>query len=336
MARTWSLIVSRLRGARWAHVVLGIVILGLIFGSLLPTYLDLRNIQNIAVQASVTGVMAVGMTYVIMTSGIDISVGAIVYLSIAVTVALSGATTVPALAYVVAPMAGLLLGLVNGAITTRLGVNPLITTLATLSIYRGMAIHLTQARIEIAPADIRLLGVGSIMGVPVPIIVLGGLAVLAAFSLRHLRYGRYVQAVGASRRSATETGLPVGKVLVLVYGLAGLAAGIGGLILLGRVGAVQSDMGVGIEFTVITAVVLGGTALSGGSGSILGSVAGAVLLVMIDNGLNQLNASPFIYDVVRGSVLAVAVILDRGDSLPALVRATTRWSATRTRRGEAA
>jgi len=304
----------QVRQMRWFAVLLGIVLLGLLFSQLSPAFLQLRNLQNIAVQAAVTGVMAVGMTFIIMTAGIDISVGGILYLTVAavawLTINVPGDATIYA-AYPIALLLGALLGAVNGTIVNVLGLNSLVTTLATLSIFRGLAIHITEARILIPPDEVRFLGIGSIAGLPAPLLVALLTVVIGVYLLNSTRFGRYTLAIGASQRSARESGLPVRRTLIMAYVAVGLCTGLAALILLGRVGAVQSDMGIGIEFTVITAVVLGGTSLSGGRGSMLGSFLGAILLVMIDNGLNLINASPFIYDIVRGGVLVAAVLLDK-------------------------
>lgn len=314
---------NSIRGMRWLAVFGGILVLAFIFSQLSPAFLQLRNMQNITVQAAVTGVMAVGMTFVIMTAGIDISVGAILYLAISLATSFTLTFTDPAAAYLAYPIAigaGIVMGLINGLLTVVLRINPLITTLATLSIFRGLAIRVTEARIIAPPEPVRFLGIGDIFGIPMPIIVAVVAVVIGTYLLGYTRFGRYVLAIGSSQSSARESALPVQRTVILAYVIAGMCAGIAGLISLGRVGAVQSDMGIGIEFTVITAVVLGGTALSGGRGSVVGSLLGAILLVMIDNGLNLINASPFIYDTVRGVVLIGAVLLDRGASLQALLR----------------
>jgi ribose transport system permease protein len=216
--------------------------------------------------------------------------------------------------YVVGVFLGLVLGLMNGLITNLFRINPLVTTLATLYIYRGLGIHANQAGITIVESGARFLGTGSIAGIPMPLIMPILVGIAGALILNYTRFGRYVLAIGNSQDAAHDTGLPVRRVLIAVYAIAGLAAGLGGLILAGRVGAVSSDQGVNIEFTVITASVLGGTNLYGGRGSIIGSLIGAVLLVMIDNGLNLINASPYIYDTVRGAVLVGAVMIDRASS----------------------
>lgn len=303
---------------RWVAVLVGIIFLGFAFSQMSPAFLQLRNLQNILVQAAVTSVMAIGMTFVIMTAGIDISVGGILYLTLVLATEFSLKTEVgqgyPILIYLVAIALGSLLGLVNGLLINYIGINPLITTLATLTIYRGMAIHINQARITIPNQSARFLGVGNINGIPAPLIVVVIVLIIGVFILRFTRFGRYALAIGSSKRSAIESELPVRSVLLACYTLAGFLSGLAGMILLGRVGAVQTDIGIGIEFTVITAVVLGGTLLSGGNASILGSVLGAIFLVMIDNGLNLIHVSAFIYDIVRGSVLVGAVLIDRAST----------------------
>ena len=308
----------RFRNSRWFAVLGGILLLGFLFSQLSPVFLQLRNLQNIIVQSAVTGVMAIGMTFVIMTAGIDISVGGILYLTIVLITEMSlkgWGTFMPYLIYLVALVLGALLGLINGLLTNYIRINPLITTLATLSVYRGLALHINQGRHTVAPASLRFLGIGKIAGIPVPFIMAILVMLIGSLILHYTRFGRYGLAIGNSKRSAYDSGLPVRRVLITVYVIAGFCSGLAGLIMLGRVGTVQPNMGIGIEFTVITAVVMGGTLLSGGRASILGSLMGAILLVMIDNGLNLIHASAFIYDIVRGSVLVGAVLIDRATTL---------------------
>ncbi|MBC7225210.1 MAG: ABC transporter permease, partial [Anaerolineae bacterium] len=311
---------ASIRNARWLAVLGGILLLGLAFSQLSPAFLQFRNLQNIIVQASVTGVMAIGMTFVIMTAGIDISVGGILYLTLVLATALSlrmeaSGETAGAIVYIAAMVLGAILGLFNGLLINYVGINPLVVTLATLTVYRGLAIHINKAGITIPPESARFLGIGKVYGVPVPLIMAILVTAIGALVLSRTRFGRYALAIGASSTSAYESGLPMRAVLIAVYVIAGFCAGLAGLIMMGRVGAVQTDMGIGIEFTVITAVVLGGTLLSGGRASMLGSLLGAILLVMIDNGLNLIHASAFIYDIVRGAVLIGAVLIDRASSL---------------------
>ena len=314
---------ARIGSQRWLAVLGGIIALGMIFGLLSPAFFQIRNLQNILLHASATGILAIGMTFVIMTAGIDISVGANLFLAmvLATEIALNTSSTAGiVIIYAGIPLLTCLLGFVNGVLIDVVGINPFITTLATLSIYRGAAIHVNKAIIKVTPDFSRFLGIGKIAGIPVPIfiLVLGTLA--GALVLKFTRFGRYALAIGSSSESAIKSGLPVRKVVIAAYSLAGLCAGIGGLVYLGRTGIVQPAISSGMEFTVITAVILGGTSLTGGRGSLLGSLLGAVFLVLIDNGLNLIHASEFIYDIVRGGVLIGAILIDRATTVRLLKR----------------
>ncbi len=302
---------SLLSRQKWVAIAVATIVLAGALSVLSPVFLTLSNLQAILVQASVTAIMAIGMTFIILTAGIDISVGAILFVTSALFAQLMLDTGSYALAFSVTLVCATALGTLNGFLVVRFAVSPLITTLATYSIYRGAAIHLTGAQNIPVPREMGFLGNGRIWGIPFPILVLLVVAVLGIYVLNHTRLGVYARAIGNSDRSARETNLPVRWVTVAVYGFSGLVAGIAGLILLARVGGLQSGIGIGVEFTVIAAVILGGTKLTGGSGTVVGSVIGAVFLVLIDNGLNLMNASPYIYDIVRGSVLLAAVAIDR-------------------------
>ncbi len=302
---------SLLSRQKWVAIAVATLVLAGALSVLSPVFLTLSNFQAILVQASVTAIMAIGMTFIILTAGIDISVGAILFVTSALFAQLMLDTGSYALAFSVTLVCATALGTLNGFLVVRFAVSPLITTLATYSIYRGAAIHLTGAQNIPVPREMGFLGNGRIWGIPIPILVLLVVAALGIYVLNHTRLGVYARAIGNSERSARETNLPVRWVTVAVYGFSGLVAGIAGLILLARVGGLQSGIGIGVEFTVIAAVILGGTKLTGGSGTVVGSVIGAVFLVLIDNGLNLMNASPYIYDIVRGSVLLAAVAIDR-------------------------
>lgn len=295
-----------------------ILIVGAIFSALSPAFFELRNFANIFLQAAPLALIAVGMTFVIVTRGIDLSVGSMVYLSMAAAVFLSGTpheqrievvTTLPV--YPLAILTGLCLGLLNAAIVIRFRVSPLIATLGTLTLYRGMALHLTDAREIILSGPVQSFGraqLGGVLGVPV--LVTLAAAVLAGAVLYYTIFGRHVLAAGGNPRSAAETGLPVNRLLYITYGLTGLLAGLAGLMIVGRIGGLNPDLGWNFEFTVITVVVLGGTSLFGGRGSITGSMLGALLLTMVNNGLNLIGTDPFYYDLVRGVVLVSAVSID--------------------------
>lgn len=276
------------------------------FSVLTPAFLAWSNFTNIMLQAAATAIAAVGMTFVILARGIDLSVGSTMNLALVLAVLLGGVRVEDQIAhdttvwvYPIALGLGLLLGCCNAIIIRHLRVNPLVATLGTLTLYRGLALHFTGATEIIVFGDVFDFGRGiAFLGIGWPVIAAIALTVLAGLVLRHTPTGLHVLAIGGSPRSAEETGLPVARCLLIVYGLAGLCAAAAGLILVGRIG------------TVITAVVLGGTSLFGGRGSIVGSVLGAVLLTAINNGLNLIAANPFIYDVVRGLILITGVTLD--------------------------
>lgn len=296
---------------KWLPIAVANVVFAAMLAVVSPVFLTLSNFQSMLIQSGVTAIMAIGMTFIIITAGIDISMGAILFFCSALFAQLLQETQSYFFAFSAAIACATLLGTINGVLVIRFKISPLITTLATYSIYRGMAIHLTGAQNIPVPREMGFLGNGKIFGLPVPIILLIIIFILGVYLLNHTRLGLYAKAIGSSARSATESNLPIGKITVAVYAIGGLVTGISALILLARVGGLQSGIGIGIEFTVIAAVILGGTKLTGGSGTIVGSVFGAFFLVLIDNGLNLVNASPYIYDIVRGSVLLAAIAVDR-------------------------
>lgn len=297
--------------AKWLAIALATIILGLFLTIMSPVFLSFSNLQGVLVQASMTGIMAVGMTFIILTGGIDISMGAILYFTAALFAKLIEVTGNIPLAFLAAIVCASALGGLNGYLIVRFQMSPLITTLATYTMYRGMAIHLTAAQNIPVPREVGFLGNGKVSGVPVPILLLLIFFAIGIYIMTKTRFGVYVKALGNSMQSARETGLPVRTITIWAYVAGGFVAGVAALILLARIGGLQSGMGIGIEFTVIAAVVLGGTKLSGGSGTMVGSVLGAIFLVLIDNGLNLINASPYIYDIVKGGVLLTAVTVDR-------------------------
>lgn len=300
-----------LSNQKWLPIGLANLLFSALLWLVSPVFLTLANFQSMLIQCAVTSIMAVGMTFIIITAGIDISMGAILFFSSALFAQLLQDSQSYWWAFSVAISCATLLGALNGFLVIRFKISPLITTLATYSIYRGMAIHLTGAQNIPVPREMGFIGNGKVIGLPVPIIIMLVVCILGIYLLNYTRLGLYAKAIGSSASSARESSLPVAKVTLAVYAIGGLVTGISALILLARVGGLQSGIGIGIEFTVIAAVILGGTKLTGGSGTIVGSVFGAFFLVLIDNGLNLINASPYIYDIVRGSVLLAAVAFDR-------------------------
>lgn len=295
----------------WLSVVLAIIVLCVVFSFLSPVFFQWSNFQSVLVQSSITGIMAVGLCFVIMTGGIDISIGAILLLSATVFAYTVNGTESFMMAFLAAILTATLAGTLNGVLVYFFKMAPMITTLATYNIYNGIALHISKT--ENVPIDrvYTFLGNGRIFDIPTPLFILLAVTIMGSYFLAQTRFGTYVRAVGNSMESAVESNLPARNTIIMSYLLGGLTAGLAGVLLISRTAGLQNSLGVGTEFTCIAAVVLGGTALSGGSGSVVGSVFGAVFLILIDNGLNLMQASPFIYDAVRGVVLLAAVSVDR-------------------------
>ena len=296
------------------------------------------NFRNIAVQASPLIISAVGMTFVIMTSGIDLSVGSMLFLAAAVETSPALIGEPAALVFPAVAVTGLIMGLANGLGVGLTRVPALIVTLATMQVFRGAGGHITGQQDINVPASLRGIGTGSILGLPVPILLAAVIALAGGLVFARTSFGRYLQAVGSNRDAAVNAGLPVRRVVIGAYAVAGLLAGIDALTETARLGAVQPSIGQGYELTVITAVVLGGTSLFGGRGSITGTVLGSLLLSTVQTGLVFSGASPYVFDIVRGSVLLAAVLAAalRWRGLTDALRLTTRLRLTgRTPSGDA-
>jgi ribose transport system permease protein len=298
-------------------VILALVVVA--FALLSKPFFTVSNLSNILLQSAATAAAAIGMTFVILTGEIDISIGSL--MSLAMTVAWMVAVVpgaepgqqagVDAWVYPVALAVGLALGLLNGLMIIILRINSFIATLATMFAFRGVAWKMVGSSDKaFADSPVLYLGRTEIFGVGLPIYLVALMAVVAFVVLNRTPFGRYLYALGGSPRSAVETGLPVNRLRVIAFGVSGVCTAIAGLITIGRVGTLQAGLGTGFEFTVIAAVVIGGASLLGGRGSIVGSILGSILLVVIDNGLNLINASVYIYDVVKGVILIAAVIVD--------------------------
>jgi len=313
ISRTWAAAVQRY------SIVVMLVVVAVFFSVVSKPFFSYTNLTNILLQGAATSIAAMGMTYVIITSDIDISIGSL--MSLAMTVAWIAAVepgagagekaAVGALVYPVGLLMGLALGLLNGLIINGLKINPMIATLATMNAYRGIAWKMVGSSDKpFSDSAVLYLARTEVFGIGLPVYVMILCFIIAGIGLQRTAVGRYLYAIGGSRRSAIETGLPVARLRLVAYGILGLCVALAGLITIGRVGTLQAGLGVNFEFTVIAAVVLGGTSMFGGRGSIFGSVLGALLLVVIDNGLNMMNASVYIYDVVKGVILIFAVVVD--------------------------
>lgn len=295
---------------RHASLILFCAMLG-VFGALEPRFLTLENLTNIVIQAAPTGVVAVGMTFVLLTAGVDLSVGAIMFVGAAVVGKLALAGQPLWVAAVAMLAVGLGFGAVNAFFITRLRLVAFIVTLALLFVGRGFALWLTQTRAMNLPEVYLQFGAARVLGVPLPLLVLAAVAVAAQMTLSQTPFGRQIYAVGDHPGNARKAGVATERILFAVYVISGLCAAIGGLLTLGQLGAVSPKFGEGYEFKAIAAAVLGGTSLFGGRGAVLpGTVLGAVLIQCVDSGLVMLNADPYLYPMITSAIIFAAVLLD--------------------------
>ena len=289
-----------------------LVIICILFAFLSPNFLTTGNIVNILRQASINIVLATGMTFVILTGGIDLSVGSILGVSAVVALLVS---LLPALSWAAVPaalLAGLLLGLVNGAIITFLDVPPFIVTLGSLTALRGLAFLVAKGT-TLINLDINFAWVGNTYLGPFPwLVIIALLAVIVSwFVLRQTVLGVQIYAVGGNERAARLTGIKVNRVLLFVYGISGLLAGLAGIMSASRLYSASGILGQGYELDAIAAVILGGTSFTGGIGTIGGTLLGALIIAILNNGLTLLNLSYFWQLVVKGLVIILAVVIDR-------------------------
>ncbi len=297
-----------------------------VFTVMSPNFIDPLNLFNILRQISITGLIALGMTFVILTAGIDLSVGSLLALCGmgAAVVAKGGAANTLSLsaaggtgygwfaALLAAVAVGALAGFVQGLAITRLKVPPFVVTLGGLTIFRGLTLTISNGGpISGFDSSMRWFGNGLVGTVPVPVIIFVIAALLCHVVLRYTRYGRAVYAVGGNAEAARLSGLRVDRVLVSVYVIVGFFAGLAAFVLSARLNSSEAVAGIGYELTVISAVVIGGTSLFGGIGGVGGTVVGAALIGVLQNGLQFNNVSSYTQSIVIGLILILAVAFDR-------------------------
>lgn len=288
-----------------------IALLSLIMLVQAPHFFRWANMSAVLVDASLFIILAVGMTFVITARGIDLSIGSIMVLSAVVMAALIKDFGVPTwMAMIMCVVVGAMCGLINGTLITRLGIPDFIVTLATDLIFRGLALVYAAGAVFYRFNDTILwFGRGSILGIPVPIVF--GVIVLVAGHMvyKHHRFGRHTHAVGGNRIAARRVGIPVNRMRIGVYTVAGALAGLAGIIVTGRLDAIQATQMQLANLHTIAAVIIGGTSLFGGRGSVLGATLGAVLLSMITNSMVLLGFSFFWQQVAAGAVIVIAVTI---------------------------
>lgn len=293
-------------------LIFSFLLLCLVLSLLSDRFLTIDNLVNVLRQGTINGIIAIGMTLVILTAGIDLSVGAILALSAVITADLLQQDTAVPLAITYGLGIGGLLGLVNGLVITRFKVPPFVTTLGMMTIARGLALTYTEGRpITGLPDSFRVMGTGSLGPVPYPILIAGAAFLLCFIMLKWTALGKFIFAIGNNPVAARYAGISVDRIITLVYVLAGVLSALAGMILVARLDSAQPTVGLGYEFDAIAAVVVGGTSFAGGEGGIGGTLIGVLIIAVLNNGLNLLNVSSFYQPVVSGAVIAIALLLHR-------------------------
>ncbi|MFM0737710.1 ABC transporter permease [Paraburkholderia xenovorans] len=295
----------------YGGIVCGLIALCVLFSALSPNFLSLGNLLNIVMQVSIIAILGFGMTYVLLLGDIDLSVGAVMALVGGIAAFAMQHGVHPALAVLAAMLAGVVLGWVNGALSALLTIPSFIVTVATMGVFRGLA-YITSDGLPISVDDDRFaaLGNGTLLGIAIPIWVLAALLLINHFVLSRTVFGRKAYLTGGNREAALYSGINVRRLRIGIFMISGLMASIGGILMTSRLYSAQPNAGMGYELDAIAAAVLGGTSLSGGYGTIVGTLIGALIIGVINNGMNLLSVPYFYQLIVKGVVILVAVCID--------------------------
>jgi inositol transport system permease protein len=299
-------------------------IMVLVAWMLSPAFVTTTNIINVVRQMSVVGLIALGVTGVIVSAGIDLSSGSVVGLSAVVAASLAQQVGYSAARYpglqvplifsiLAACVVGALVGLINGSLVAKTHIPPFIATLGTYTAIRGAALLYTGGRpVSDLTDEYNFIGQGAVFGLPVPILILIVMAIVTHILYAHTKFGKYVYAIGGNEQAARVSGINTGKYKMLIYVYAGFLAGIAGLMVSARIGSGQPGLGVGYELDAIAAAVIGGSSLSaGGIGTVAGTIVGALIIGVLNNILDLTNVSAYWQQIVKGCIIVGAVILDQ-------------------------
>nr|WP_275955696.1 ABC transporter permease [Sodalis sp. dw_96] len=290
--------------------LLGFIVLFVLMVFLSGSFLTFNNLTNVARQVSINAIIAVGMTCAILTGGIDLSVGSVMALSGTVAAGLMITGIPMPLALLAGLLIGALFGAINGACVAYARMPPIIVTLASMSVARGLALIYTGGYpVSGLPDPFAFFGRGEVMGIQVPILIMAGIYIIAYAMLNHMSFGRYVYAIGGNEEAARLSGIRISRYKLLVYVISGLTAALAGLVLTSRLMSGQPNAGEGFELDAIAAVVLGGTAITGGKGAIIGTLVGAMMLGILNNGLNLMGVSPYVQNVIKGGIILAAIYI---------------------------
>jgi ribose transport system permease protein len=297
---------------RRSSVFIILLAICLIFALGSSDFLTASNLLNVALQTSIIAIVAIGMTFTILTAGIDLSVGSLMALSGVLAAGLAvrqGLGTYGGIG--VSLLAGMVLGAINGLLIIKGGMPPFVATLALMAVGRGLTLVYTQGRpIAGIEEDFVFWGTGRLLGIPAPVILLAVLAIIAYVVLRHTRFGLYVYATGGNEETTRLAGISPNRIKLAVYVISGFTASLGGVLLTARLWSAQPNAAVGWELDAIAAPVLGGVSLSGGVGGIGGTLVGAFIIGALSNGLNLLGIPSYYQQVIKGVVFILAVMLD--------------------------
>lgn len=293
-------------------LTISFILLCMLLSFLSDRFLDLNNITNILRQSTINGIIAVGMTLVIFTRGIDLSVGSTLGLSAVMTADMLQKDIPVFWAIVFGLVIGGLLGLISGWLVTHITVPPFIATLGVMTFGRGLALAYTQGKpITGLPDSFRFLGVGFLGPVPMPVVLAIIVFSVGYIALTRMKFGEYIYAIGNNEIAARLSGIPVKRYVASTYILTGALSALAGQVLIGRLNSAQPVAGMGFEFDAIAAVVVGGTSFEGGEGSILGTLLGVLIIAVINNGLNLLDVPSFYQGVVKGLVITIALLIHK-------------------------
>ncbi|GMO00112.1 ribose ABC transporter permease [Parageobacillus thermoglucosidasius] len=295
--------------------LIGFFLLCIVLSILSDSFLTVNNWMNVLRQVSINALIAFGMTFVILTGGIDLSVGSVLALSSAITAGIMASGTNGFTAIIIGLLAGFLMGALNGVVITKGRIAPFIATLATMTMFRGLTLVYTDGRpiTGFASDDIlfQMMGRGYFLGIPVPVVFMIVVYVALYFVLKKTTFGRHTYAIGGNEEASRLSGIRVDRLKIWIYSLTGGLSALAGIILTSRLNSAQPTAGTAYELDAIAAVVLGGTSLSGGRGWIFGTLVGVLIIGVLNNGLNLLNVSSFYQQVIKGLVILLAVLLDR-------------------------
>ncbi|MDG0837935.1 MAG: ribose ABC transporter permease [Staphylococcus equorum] len=293
---------------------IGLILLVIIISALNSAFLEPSNLFNLLRQVSINGLIAFGMTFVILTGGIDLSVGSTLALSSAMVAILMVSGVDSMIALLLGCIFGAVLGAINGLLITLGKMAPFIATLATMTVFRGLTLVITDGN-PITNLNgsyaFQLFGRGYFLGIPVPAVTMFVTFIILYILLHKTVFGRQTYAMGGNEKAAFISGIKVNKLKIMIYSLAGLMSAMAGAILTSRLNSAQPTAGMSYELDAIAAVVLGGTSLTGGKGRILGTLIGVLIIGVLNNGLNLLGVSSFYQQVVKGVVIIIAVLIDR-------------------------